>query len=70
LWEPHSARRFEEHYLGGDSTLERFKAASPQFAAMRKLAMNFRAILFGADALAGIPSCAAQLIPIEGLLMH
>jgi Transposase len=30
-------------------TLDRFKAASPQFAAMRKLAMNFRAILFGAD---------------------
>jgi hypothetical protein len=29
--------------------LGRFKAASPQFAAMRKLAMNFRAILFGAD---------------------
>jgi hypothetical protein len=30
-------------------TLDRFPAASPQFAAMRKLAMNFRAILFGAD---------------------
>jgi transposase len=30
-------------------TLDRFTAASPQFAAMRKLAINFRAILFGAD---------------------
>jgi hypothetical protein len=30
-------------------TLERFTAALPRFAAMRKLAMNFRAILFGAD---------------------
>jgi transposase len=30
-------------------TLDRFKAASQQFAALRKLAMNFRAILFGAD---------------------
>jgi hypothetical protein len=30
-------------------TVDRFMAASPQFAAMRKLAMNFRAILFGAD---------------------
>jgi transposase len=30
-------------------TLDRLNAASPQFAAMRKLAMNFRAILFGAD---------------------
>jgi transposase len=29
--------------------LDRVTAASPQFAAMRKLAMNFRAILFGAD---------------------
>jgi hypothetical protein len=36
----------EEHSLGG--TLERFTAL-PRFAAMRKLAMNFRAILFGAD---------------------
>jgi hypothetical protein len=30
-------------------TLDRFTAALPQFAAMRKLATNFRAILFGAD---------------------
>jgi hypothetical protein len=30
-------------------TLDRFTAGSPQFAAMRKLAMNFRAILFGDD---------------------
>jgi hypothetical protein len=34
---------------GQKDTLDRFPAASPQFAAMRKLAMNFRAILFGAD---------------------
>jgi hypothetical protein len=30
-------------------TLDRFTAASPRFAAMRKLAMNFRAILFSND---------------------
>jgi transposase len=30
-------------------TLDRFTAASPQFAAMRKPAMKFRAILFGTD---------------------
>jgi hypothetical protein len=47
-------------------TLDRFKATSPQFAAMRKLAMNFRAILFGADP-AEHDILRAQLIPIEGL---
>jgi hypothetical protein len=41
---------FRGTVLGGKRTrMIGFTAASPQFAAMRKLAMNFRAILFGAD---------------------
>jgi hypothetical protein len=31
------------------ATLDRLTAVSPHFTAMRKLAMNFRAILFGPD---------------------
>jgi hypothetical protein len=50
--------------------LDRFKATSPQFAAMRKLAMNFRAILFGADPADPHHILRARLIPIEGLSVH
>jgi hypothetical protein len=50
--------------------LDRFKPASPQFAAMRKLAMNFRAIVLGADPAGPHHILRAQLIPIEGLSVH
>jgi hypothetical protein len=49
-------------------TLDRFKAASPQFAAMQKLAMNFRAILFSADP-API-GCVERLWPASHLVIR
>jgi hypothetical protein len=71
---PHRCRSCALHgvpNLGGSWTrLIGSKPLSPRFAAMRKLAMKFRAILFGADPAGLHHILRAQLIPIEGLSVH